>query len=131
MTTSGPGGPALQSAAMHPALVLVVSSLLPTIGSGGSDWPQFRGPDGTGAVPAADIPLEWSATKNLAWKASVPGEGWSQPVVVGGTVYLTTAVGEGLEKPMGMVAGVADPRTMKAGAVPDVTIDWRVIALDL
>ena len=105
--------------------------VLISVASGGSDWPQFRGPKGTGAVPAADIPLEWSATKNLAWKAALPGQGWSQPVVVGGTVYVTAAVGEGLETPIGMEAGIADPRTEKAGAVPDVTLEWRVIALDL
>ena len=104
-------------------------ALLPL--SGGSDWPQFRGPNGTGAVPAADIPLEWSATKNLAWKAALPGQGWSSPVVIGGTVYVTAAVAEGLEHPMGMQAGIDDPRTNAAGAVPDVTIDWRVIAFDL
>jgi outer membrane protein assembly factor BamB len=113
--------------------VPALSALLPLVlaPSGGSDWPQFRGPDGTGAVPAADIPLEWGATKNLAWKVALPGQGWSQPVVVGGTVYVTAAVGEGLETPMGMEAGIADPRTQKAGGVPDVTIEWRVLALDL
>ncbi len=99
--------------------------------SGGSDWPQFRGPSGTGVVPAADIPLEWNASKNLAWKTALPGQGWSQPVVVGDTIYVTTAVGEGLEEPMGMEAGVSDPRTMKAGSAPDATIDWRVLALEL
>jgi outer membrane protein assembly factor BamB len=109
--------------------VLISFALVPA--SGGSDWPQFRGPNGTGAVPAADIPLEWSATKNLAWKVALPGQGWSQPVVVGNTIYVTAAVGEDLETPMGMEAGVADPRTMKAGSAPDATIDWRVIALDL
>jgi len=121
---------------MIPALaVSLVVSLLPSTGSGtvsgAGDWPQFRGPNGTGAVPAADIPLEWSATKNLAWKAALSGQGWSQPVVVGNTIYLTAAVGEGLETPMGMQAGVNDPRTQGAGPVPDVTIDWRVVALDL
>src|SRR6185503_4701508 len=117
---------------MNPALLIgVLVSIGSSHGSGSSDWPQFRGPAGTGAVPAADIPLEWSASKNLAWKVAVPGQGWSQPVVVGNVVYLTTATGSGLEKPMAMEAGIADPRTAKAGGVPDMTIDWRVIALDL
>jgi hypothetical protein len=114
-----------------PLLGVLVSFARPSNPSGGTDWPQFRGPAGTGVVPAADIPLEWSATKNLAWKTAVSGQGWSQPVVIGGTLYLAIAVGEGLETPMGMTAGVAAPRTMKAGATPDVTIDWRVLALDL
>lgn len=99
--------------------------------TGASDWPQFRGPRGTGAVPAANVPLDWSESEHVAWKAEIPGQGWSQPVVVGGTVYVTTAVGQGLEAPMGMQAGVADPRTMKAGSAPDASIDWRVLAFDL
>jgi outer membrane protein assembly factor BamB len=97
----------------------------------GSDWPQFRGPNGNGVVAAADVPLEWSETKHVAWKTPIAGQGWSQPVVVGGTVYLTSAVGEGLERPLGMQAGAFDPRTMKAGSTPDVEIDFRVLALDL
>lgn len=105
--------------------------LLGSISSGGSDWPQFRGPNGTGVVPAAAIPLEWSETKNVAWKTAVPGQGWSQPVVVDGTIYLTVALGQGLDAPLGLAAGVADPRSSKAEAAPDLTIEWRVLALDL
>jgi len=105
----------------------LASAALPTP----QDWPQFRGPHGTGAVPAADVPLEWSEQEHVAWKVALPGQGWSQPVVVGSTIYVTTAVGEGLEEILGMEAGIADPRTAKAGAVPDVTLDWRVLALDL
>ena len=107
-------------------LVLVGSPFLR-----GTDWPQFRGPNSTGVVPAAAIPLDWGEGQNVAWKVAIPGQGWSQPVVVGNTVYVTTAVGDGLEAPMGMEAGVADPRTWKAGATPDVTIEWKVLALDL
>ncbi len=54
----------------------------------GEDWPQFRGPDGLG-VSAAKVPLTWSATENVAWKAELPGAGTSSPVVVGGKVFLT------------------------------------------
>lgn len=106
----------------HAALVLLSSN--------GSDWPQFRGPDTNGVVGAAKLPETWSASSNLAWKAKV-GTGWAQPIVVGGTVYVAEAVGAGLEAPMGMNAGVSDPRTMKPGAVPDVALEWRLVALDL
>lgn len=116
---------------MQTIALLVLSGLSSLSSSRNSDWPQFRGPHGTGAVPAAKVPLDWSETEHVAWKVEVPGQGWSQPVVVGGTVYLTTAVGSGLATPMGMEAGVGDPRTMKAGAPPDTSIDWRVLAFDL
>jgi outer membrane protein assembly factor BamB len=97
--------------------------------SSGSDWPQFRGPDTTGVIGPAKVPESWSARSNVAWTAKV-GSGWAQPIVVGGTVFVAEARGE-LEKPMGMQAGIEDPRTGKPGAVPDLTIDWRLVALDL
>jgi outer membrane protein assembly factor BamB len=56
------------------------------------DWPQFRGPDGEGHSSEHGLPLEWSESRNVAWKAPVPGLGWSSPVVGGGRVWLTTAV---------------------------------------
>jgi outer membrane protein assembly factor BamB len=59
------------------------------------DWPQFRGPTGQGLSSATGVPEEWSATKNVAWKAPVTGRGWSSPVLSGGRVYLTTAVADG------------------------------------
>jgi outer membrane protein assembly factor BamB len=59
-----------------------------------SDWPQFRGPTGDGVSDATNIPVEWSATNNVAWKQPIPGVGWSSPVLAAGKIYLTTAVGE-------------------------------------
>jgi len=58
-------------------------------------WPQFRGPRGDGLVGAAGVPLKWSETENVKWKTSVPGEGWSSPVVADGQVWMTTATGNG------------------------------------
>jgi outer membrane protein assembly factor BamB len=56
------------------------------------DWPEFRGPGGQGVSSAKGLPLEWSETKNVAWKTPVPGKGWSSPVIAKGMVWLTTAV---------------------------------------
>jgi outer membrane protein assembly factor BamB len=55
------------------------------------DWPQFRGPDGQGHSAERGLPIEWSESKNIAWKVPVPGRGWSSPVVADGKVWLTTA----------------------------------------
>jgi outer membrane protein assembly factor BamB len=60
------------------------------------DWPEFRGPTGQGIAPQGHYPVEWSASKNVAWRKRIPGKGWSSPIVKGGFIYLTTAVpGEG------------------------------------
>ena len=66
-------------------------------GAGGSriatdDWPQFRGPQGDGRSAAVDLPLTWSETENITWKKTVPGRGWSSPVVAGEYIWLTTAL---------------------------------------
>jgi outer membrane protein assembly factor BamB len=57
-------------------------------------WPEFRGPTGQGLSTATNVPLRWSVTENVAWKAPVPGKGWSSPVLSSGKVYLTSAVEE-------------------------------------
>ena len=70
-------------------LVLVVLSCA---GVGAEDWPQFRGPTGQGHSSERGLPLDWSESRNVKWKTSVPGRGWSSPVVAGGRVWLTTSV---------------------------------------
>jgi outer membrane protein assembly factor BamB len=56
------------------------------------DWPQWRGPLGTGVAPTGQPPTEWSETKNIRWKAAVPGKGHSTPIVWGERIFLTTAI---------------------------------------
>src|SRR4051794_6743630 len=57
-----------------------------------ASWPEFRGPTGQGLVEKGGLPTEWSSTKNVAWKQTVPGVGWSSPLSGGGRIYLTTGV---------------------------------------
>lgn len=55
-----------------------------------ADWPRFRGPNGSGIAPDdKPVPVEWSATKNLKWKADLPGPGSSSPIVVDDRVFVT------------------------------------------
>lgn len=56
------------------------------------EWPQWRGPLGTGVAPHGDPPLTWSETENLRWKVRLPGRGHASPIVWGDRVYLLTAV---------------------------------------
>jgi outer membrane protein assembly factor BamB len=53
------------------------------------DWPQFRGPTGQGHSSERNLPLEWSETRNVAWRTAVNGSGWSSPAVAGGRIWLT------------------------------------------
>ena len=42
-------------------------------------WPQWRGPNFDGVAPSGDPPIEWSETKNIAWKVGIPGNGFATP----------------------------------------------------
>src|SRR5436190_8963238 len=57
------------------------------------DWPEFRGPTGQGLAATTQLPVEWSSTRNLAWKQPIPGHGWSSPALKDGRVFLTSAIG--------------------------------------
>ncbi|HXT31170.1 MAG TPA: PQQ-binding-like beta-propeller repeat protein, partial [Vicinamibacterales bacterium] len=73
------------------ATMLALLWLAQAVSRATEDWPQFRGPGGQGHSTEQGLPIEWSETKNVAWKTAVPGRGWSSPVVAGGRVWLTTA----------------------------------------
>lgn len=55
------------------------------------DWPRWRGPENDG-MARGDAPLEWSDSRNIAWRADVAGRGHSSPVIWGDKIFLTTAV---------------------------------------
>jgi outer membrane protein assembly factor BamB len=77
----------------HAALLLLLAAAAT---ADAQDWPQFRGPTGQGHSPEHGIPLEWSEASHVSWKTRVPGIGWSSPVVSGGRIWMTTAVGSSL-----------------------------------
>ncbi|HEV2861588.1 MAG TPA: PQQ-binding-like beta-propeller repeat protein [Pyrinomonadaceae bacterium] len=60
--------------------------------AGDANWPQWRGPDGSGISAERNLPEEWGETKNVRWKTPLPGKGHSSPIVWGKRVFLTTAV---------------------------------------
>jgi len=62
-----------------------------------AQWPQFRGPDGSGVSHAAGLPIRWSETENVRWKTRIHGKGWSSPIVLGDRIWMTTATPDGKE----------------------------------
>jgi outer membrane protein assembly factor BamB len=56
------------------------------------NWPQWRGPDGSGISNEKNLPTEWSPTKNIKWKTPIDGRSHSSPIVWGNRIFLTTAV---------------------------------------
>ncbi|MCS7045473.1 MAG: PQQ-binding-like beta-propeller repeat protein [Gemmataceae bacterium] len=70
------------------ALVLAVA-----LRGAADDSMQFRGPRGLGVSTEKDLPVEWSDTVGLRWKAALPGRGLSNPVIAQGRVYVTACSG--------------------------------------
>jgi outer membrane protein assembly factor BamB len=68
---------------------LLIASV--TLFAADDDWPRWRGPNDDG-VARGDVPLEFSATKNIAWKVHIPGRGHSSPIIWGNKIFLTTAI---------------------------------------
>ena len=89
-------------------------------------WPQFRGPGSTGVVAdSPSLPDSWSTTKNVRWKTTIPGNGWSSPVVWGERIFLTSVIPAGeVEKP---VKGLYFGGERDA---PKVEHRWMVYAVD-
>ncbi len=53
-----------------------------------ADWPRLRGPNGD-ATANGSVPVKWSDSENLKWKAALPGPGSSSPIVVDDKVFIT------------------------------------------
>ena len=60
-----------------------------------TDWPRFLGPTGAAIVPESKVPLKWSDSENVVWKAEMPGPGSSSPLVFGDKVFITCWTGYG------------------------------------
>ncbi|MBL8793630.1 MAG: PQQ-binding-like beta-propeller repeat protein [Planctomycetia bacterium] len=57
-----------------------------------ADWPQFRGPNGSGlAGDQPGIPVDVGPEKHVVWKVALPS-GHSSPIVHGDRIYLTGVV---------------------------------------
>ena len=114
----------------------LVLSLCATVSLGGpsfADFPQFRGVGGVAKVTGSDIPVEWSESKNLAWKVAVPGTGWSQPIIIGDKLFVSSAVADKDLKPKNFAGGVRMPQSMGLGGLtpaPKVNIQWQLHCLE-
>lgn len=102
--------------------------LLSAVSFGQDNWPRFRGADGSSVV-ADDprLPDTWDQEKNVRWKVSIPGWGWSSPVIWGDRVFVTSVHSDSeYEKPKaGLYLGYGrqDP--------PDSVHHWMVYCLSL
>src|SRR6266480_3223503 len=58
------------------------------------NWPQWRGPLGTGVAVAGDYPVTFSKTESVAWTVTLPGFGTSTPAIWGNRVFVTCGIAD-------------------------------------
>jgi outer membrane protein assembly factor BamB len=117
---------------MFTLTLLFVTALVTAPAAPDTIWPQFRGPSGRGVSSIDTLPTTWSTTINVAWKADVPGRGWSSPIVWGNQVFVTTAISPGAFKQASPgIYGNDYAADLKAAGASDDEIMAKVIARDV
>jgi outer membrane protein assembly factor BamB len=72
-------------------IALVALALSPALVA--ENWPQWRGPHGTGTSRETNLPVKWSPTENVAWKAALPGVSGATPIIWNEHIFLNVADG--------------------------------------
>ena len=76
------------------AMKVLAAAVLLAAGTARADnWPGWRGPNRNGVSSETDVPLTWSATEGVLWKAPLVGSGISNPVIWNERVLLTACDG--------------------------------------
>lgn len=76
----------------------VILGLLVSGPLGAQNWPQWRGPGSQGVSPESNLPTEWNARTNIAWKAKLAGYGVSSPIIWGDRVIVTSQTGSAVTR---------------------------------
>ena len=117
---------ALSIISLLPLFVITIDGDVATT----ANAPQFL--SGRQAASGAKVhpPERWSATENVAWKADLPGLGWSSPIVWGNRVFVTTCVNTGKSAAPRKGLYLED---LDARKYPRANNDhlWKVYCLDL
>ena len=86
----------LKTSARILIIALTAGLAVASLRAGQLEWPQFRGPSGSGIAAADARPATtWSDSQNVQWKVALPGPGSSSPIVVGERVFITCYSGYG------------------------------------
>ena len=74
---------------LRAVIILIIVTSKPSTASA-ENWPQWRGPRGTGVSNESRLPLVWNEKRGLLWKRDLPGWGASTPIVWGDAVFVTS-----------------------------------------
>ncbi|EMI18624.1 serine/threonine protein kinase related protein [Rhodopirellula maiorica SM1] len=63
-----------------------------------SNWPQWRGPAGSGITSTSGVVTEWGPDQNVKWRIELPEAGNSTPIVWDDRVFFTQPLSESNER---------------------------------
>jgi outer membrane protein assembly factor BamB len=63
-------------------------------GAWAGDWPQWRGPEGTGVSQDKDVPIVWHESRGIVWKCPLPEWATSTPAIWGDAIFVTSHTAE-------------------------------------
>ena len=102
-------------------LVAISLSRLELSADTAGEWPQWRGPDGTGVAPHSNPPVEWSEKENIRWKVAIPGKGHASPIVWGDRIFLLTTIETDVIGETQPTEEVGEAPTVEKPAAPEPT----------
>ncbi len=80
------------------SIIFIILIISPLHISFAQNWPGWRGPDGDGTSVETNLPALWDSVTNVVWKKTVPGIGYSSPVIWNDRLFTITALPETHEK---------------------------------
>jgi outer membrane protein assembly factor BamB len=107
---------------------IALTFLMLTAGDAADQWPRFRGLHAGLVADDALLPDSWSETENVVWKVTIPGIGWSSPVVWDDHVIVTAAISAGQERPP--IPGLYDPGDDNGSLKSTAEHRWIVYDVD-
>src|SRR5258708_821817 len=82
------------SMASQAAVLILASALAASLSA--ADWPQWRGPEGTGVSRERNLPINWNSERGILWKTEIPEWGDSTPAIWGDAIFITSQHDENL-----------------------------------
>src|SRR6476660_9690572 len=76
------------------ARIAAVLAIMASASVMAADWPQWRGPDGTGVSGEKGVPIVWHEQRAIVWKCALPGPGNSTPAIWGDAIFVTAHTAE-------------------------------------
>ena len=70
------------------APLVMMLAMFAATGAVAEDWPQFRGPNGSGVSASTGLPEVFGPEKNVVWKTPLP-PGHSSPVLTRDRMFIT------------------------------------------